>query len=125
MLSILALAAGVYMRLSSAAAGDLLDYYAADAGIERAIAPLAANAAAYPSASSLSLSLNQRAVAVSVAPLARQVIPDPSGGMTATVASYVVTARSGELTITARAEARQVAGQAGASVRLVAWRAGQ
>jgi len=120
----LAMAAGVYTRMSSAAASDLLDYYAADAGIERAIAPLASGST-YSGPSSLAVTLNNRSVSVSISPLGGQTLPAPSGGMTATVASYLVTSQCGELVITARAEARQVSGQPSATVRIVAWRAGR
>ena len=125
LLSVLVLAVGVHMRLSSAEVSDMLAYYAADAGIERAIAPLAADPLAYPAASSLSLNLNNRSVSITITPAGQQVIPDPGGGLTTTISFYRATAQSGEIVITALAEARQVAAQPGATVRVTAWTIGR
>ena len=125
LVTILIMAVNIYMGLSSASASDLLDYYSADAGIERAIVPLVADPNAYPSATTLALTLNSRSVSVNVVPLGSQVIPDPVASLTTTITSYLVTAQTGDLNIKARAEARLIIGQPTAAVRISAWKVGQ
>jgi hypothetical protein len=124
-LTLLILTIGVYTKLSSSSAGDLLDYYAADAGIERALAPLSADPNAYPASASLSLTLNGRTVSVAIAPLGTQIIADPTGGLTKTITSYMVTSQASRLAIRARSEATRVHGQSSATIRISAWRVGQ
>jgi hypothetical protein len=125
LVTVLILAVSVHVKLSSASASDLLDYYAADAGIERAVIPLTADPNAYPAGAAFSLALNNRTVSVAVAPLGSRVLPDPVGGMTTTVTSHLVTAQAGNITVKARSETRKVNGQPVATVHLTAWKVGQ
>jgi hypothetical protein len=125
LVTVFALALGVYVKISAASATDLLDYYAADAGVERALAPLVTDPAAYPSPTVLSLTLNRRSVTVNITPGASEVIPPSGNAMTATVTTYVVTSAVTAVTIKASAEARHSEGQSGASVRITAWKVGQ
>jgi len=127
LITVLILAVGVYMQLSGRSASDLLDYYTCDAGIERAIVPLVSNPLAYPSNSTLTVSLNNRSATVGITPLGSQVISEPGSGgtITTTVTSYLVASTTGNQTITSRVEARQAAGQATASLRITAWEVGQ
>lgn len=125
LVTVFALALGVYVKLSGASATGLLDYYAADAGIKRAIIPLAADPAAYPSNTSLTLTLNNRQVTVSIAPVASQIITGTGGTMKTTVTTYLVTSAAPQITIEARTEARKTDGQPTGGVRITAWKAGQ
>ena len=116
----------MYLKLSTQDAASLQTYYAADAGVELAIAPLAATPDSYASSTSLSLRLNGRDVVVNVAPLGSQTSsqPTPGGSITTTVSSYLVTSSSSDLAIKARVEARKVSTQPSATVRITAWRVG-
>ena len=125
LVTVFALALGVYLKVSAASASDMLDYYAADAGIERAIVPMVADPSAYPSSTTLTLSVNNRAVSIGITPLASQTIPAANGVMTTTVTTYLVTSAVPQLTIKARAEARKTEGQPSGSVRIAAWKVGQ
>jgi hypothetical protein len=125
LVTVFALALGVYVKISAVSASDLLDYYAADAGIERAIAPLAADPAAYPAPATLTLDVNNRPVSIAVAPLASQIIPAANDILTTTVTTYLVTSTAPPLTIKARAEASKTEGQPSGSVRITAWKVGQ
>jgi hypothetical protein len=125
LVSVLLLAIGVYVRLNSASAGDLLDYYAADAGVERAILPLVANPTIYAGNTTLTLALNDRPVSVVIAPLGSQTIAPSGATLTTTLSTYLVTSQAGDLAVTARIEARAASGAPTATVRIIAWRSGQ
>lgn len=124
--SLLVTLAAAYLRLSGSQTGALLDYYAADAGVERAIAPLLNDPAVYAGATTLGVNVNGRPVSVAVAPLSSQTIVEPAAGgaITTTLSTYLATSTANNLVIRARLEARQIQGQVTSTVRITAWNLG-
>lgn len=117
-------AVGVYVRLSGEQATALLDYYAADAGIERARAALAANPAAFPSDTTISDStVNGRRVTVGVRVAGGRISSEAGGALT--IRAYVVTSRAGNTSITARLESRERDGRNVSPPRIIAWNPGR
>ncbi len=125
--TVFVLGLSAYQKLSASDAVYLHEYYAADGGIERALAPLATDPAAYAAPTTLTASLNNRTVVANISPAGVQTSVQTwlTGTVTTTVSAYLVTSVAGQMTLTARAEVLQVAGQPTATVRLTAWTVGQ
>jgi len=128
LVSVFIAAVGTYLRLIGEDASALLRYYAADAGIERAIAPLVTNPNAYTNDTTFSdLTISDYTPVIHIRPLGSHVVsePGPGGPVTTTVTSYLVTSTADALSVTARVEARQRSGASTATLRIRAWRVGR